>query len=118
MENAGEQLNCGAQPARRYAQLTEVNYLHKLEPLQLFITVAAFVTMAAQFFFLINLFWSIFRGNESNPNPWRATTLEWEPLEAGGEVQRWAYEFGGDYDKKDFLPQAGLIQKYEVGRKT
>jgi cytochrome c oxidase subunit 1 len=94
---------------RRYAQLTELNYLHRLAPLQMFISVAAFVTMAAQLFFLVNLFWSIFRGSASNPNPWEATTLEWTPLEAGEKVQRGAYEFGGDHDGKDFLPQAGLI---------
>jgi len=96
---------------RRYAQLTEVNYVHKLLPLQIFISIAAFVTMAAQILFLINLFWSIFRGNKSNPNLWEATTLEWEPLPAGAEVQRGAYEFGGDHNGKDFVPQAGLVSR-------
>ena len=43
---------------RRYSQLTEVAYLHGLIPLQKFITYAAFVTIAGQFIFLLNLFWS------------------------------------------------------------
>jgi cytochrome c oxidase subunit 1 len=106
---------------RRYAQLTEVLYLHRLAPLQMFISLAAFVTMVAQIFFLVNLFWSIFRGNPSNPNPWEATTLEWEPLRAGGEVQRGAYELGGDQGDKDFRSQAESIVvklNHEVGRKT
>jgi cytochrome c oxidase subunit 1 len=106
---------------RRYAQLTEVIYLHRLEPLQMFISVAAFVTMAAQLFFLGNLFWSIFRGKACNQNPWEATTLEWKPLAAGGRVDRGAYEFGGEQGAKDFVPQAGLDASelnHEVGRKT
>ncbi len=62
---------------RRYSQLTEVAYLHNLLPLQTFITYAAFITIAAQFIFLINLFWSMFKGPKASDNPWEATTLEW-----------------------------------------
>ncbi|HTC93708.1 MAG TPA: cbb3-type cytochrome c oxidase subunit I [Terriglobales bacterium] len=95
---------------RRYSQLTEVNYLHKLMPLQMFISIAAFVTMAGQIVFLANLFWSIFRGKPSNPNPWEATTLEWEAPPEGRDIQRGAYEFGCDHTGRDYLPQAGLIE--------
>ena len=95
---------------RRYSQLTEVNYLHKLMPLQMFISIAAFVTMAGQIFFLANLFWSIFRGKPSSPNPWEATTLEWEALPEGSDIQRGAYEFGCDGTGRDYLPQAGLLE--------
>jgi len=42
-----------------------------------FITYCAFVTISAQFIFLINLFWSIFKGPKASDNPWEATTLEW-----------------------------------------
>ncbi|HXZ28609.1 MAG TPA: cbb3-type cytochrome c oxidase subunit I [Terriglobales bacterium] len=62
---------------RRYSQLTEVSYLHGLMPLQHFITIAAFITIGAQFLFLINLFWSMFKGPKAPINPWEATTLEW-----------------------------------------
>ena len=62
---------------RRYSQLTEVAYLHNLIPVQTFMTYAAFVTIAAQFIFLINLFWSMFKGPKASDNPWEATTLEW-----------------------------------------
>jgi len=95
---------------RRYSQLTEVNYLHKLMPLQMFISIAAFVTMAGQILFLINLFWSIFRGKQSNPNPWEATTLEWEALPEGRDIQRGAYEFGCGDTGRDYLSQAGLLR--------
>ncbi len=62
---------------RRYSQLTEVAYLHDLIPLQTFMTYAAFVTIAVQFVFLFNLFWSMFKGPKASDNPWESTTLEW-----------------------------------------
>jgi cytochrome c oxidase subunit 1 len=62
---------------RRYSQLTELNYLHPLVGLQKFMTIAAFVTIAGQFIFLFNLFWSMKFGKEASDNPWEATTLEW-----------------------------------------
>ena len=62
---------------RRYSQFTEVAYQQKLLPLQTFMTYAAFVTIAVQFLFVINLFWSMFKGPKASDNPWDATTLEW-----------------------------------------
>ena len=62
---------------RRYSQLTELGYLHNLLPLQTFMTYAAFVTIAVQFVFLFNLFWSMFKGPKASDNPWESTTLEW-----------------------------------------
>jgi len=69
-------LGLAGQP-RRYSQFTEVAYLHRLIPLNTFITYAAIITVAAQFIFLINLFWSMFKGPKASDNPWEATTLEW-----------------------------------------
>ncbi len=62
---------------RRYSQFTEVAYQHHLIPLQTFMTYAAFVTIAAQFIFVFNLFWSMKKGAKASDNPWEATTLEW-----------------------------------------
>jgi cytochrome c oxidase subunit 1 len=62
---------------RRYSQSTEVAYMNKLLPLQQFITAAAIVTIAGQFIFLFNLFWSMKYGKQASDNPWEATTLEW-----------------------------------------
>src|SRR5438309_9932738 len=62
---------------RRYSQFTEVAYQAKLMPLQTFMTYAAFITIAAQFIFVINLLWSIFKGPKASDNPWESTTLEW-----------------------------------------
>ena len=62
---------------RRYSQFTEVAYQAKLVPLQTFMTYAAFITIGAQFIFVINLFWSMFKGPKASDNPWESTTLEW-----------------------------------------
>jgi cytochrome c oxidase subunit 1 len=62
---------------RRYSQSTEVTFIRNMLPLQKFITIAAFITIASQFLFLINLFWSMKKGQKASDNPWEATTLEW-----------------------------------------
>jgi cytochrome c oxidase subunit 1 len=69
-------LGMAGQP-RRYSQFTELHYLDRLMPLNTFITFAAFVTIAAQFIFAFNLFWSMKAGKKASDNPWEATTLEW-----------------------------------------
>ena len=69
-------LGMAGQP-RRYSQFTELAYLQHLIPLNTFITYAAIITIGAQFIFVINLFWSMFKGPKASDNPWEATTLEW-----------------------------------------
>jgi cytochrome c oxidase subunit 1 len=62
---------------RRYSQFTEVQYLSSVMSLQKFISIAAFITIGAQIIFVINLFWSMFKGEKASLNPWESTTLEW-----------------------------------------
>jgi len=62
---------------RRYAQLTEFQYLQHLQPLHVFISVSAFVTIAAQVLFVWNFFWSMWKGPKAAMNPWESTSLEW-----------------------------------------
>jgi cytochrome c oxidase subunit 1 len=69
-------LGMAGQP-RRYSQLTELAYLKPLMPLNRFITYAAIATISSQFIFLINLFWSMWKGPKASDNPWESTTLEW-----------------------------------------
>src|ERR1700719_4077281 len=69
-------LGMAAQP-RRYSQFTDVAYLQRLMPIHTFMTYAAMITIASQFIFLINLFWSMFKGAKASDNPWESTTLEW-----------------------------------------
>jgi len=105
---------------RRYADYTAVTYLPPLQPLHKFITIAAFITGAAQLVFLWNFFWSLKFGEKASINPWNATTLEWTtasppPLDnfAGNypSVYRGPYEFSvpgaaSDFIMQDLAPEA------------
>jgi cytochrome c oxidase subunit I len=62
---------------RRFAQFTEYQYLVKLHPLVVFVSIAALITVGAQLLFYFNLIWSFFKGKKATSNPWDATTLEW-----------------------------------------
>jgi len=99
---------------RRYSQFTEVAYLQKLIPLNRFITYAAIITIAAQLIFLINLFWSMFKGPKASDNPWEATTLEWTTATPpphdnfGGVtpvVNHGPYEYGVPGAPRDYVMQ-------------
>jgi cytochrome c oxidase subunit I len=99
---------------RRYSELTGVQYLAVMAPLQRFITLAAIVTIAGQILFLVNFLWSLRKGPIAEANPWECTTLEWElpspaPSEGFGEqapvVQRGAYEYVGAGSGADFVMQ-------------
>lgn len=99
---------------RRYPELTGFDFLEPLHSLHLFISVAAFITIATQLIFLFNLFWSLFRGQKAGMNPWECTTLEWTipsppPHDnfAGKEpvVYRGAYEYSVPGEPQDFTMQ-------------
>jgi cytochrome c oxidase subunit 1 len=103
---------------RRYSQLTELAYLHNLIPLQKFMSIAAFITIAAQFIFVINLFWSMFKGRKAEVNPWEATTLEWTVPSPpphdnfGGRVpvvNHGPYEYSVPGAAKDFIMQTDPV---------
>jgi len=79
-------------------------------------SVSAFLLLAAQVPFIINFFYSIFKGKRVGANHWDATTLEWSattapPLGHGNfevipQVYRGPYEYSvPGYDAADFLPQ-------------
>ncbi len=100
---------------RRYFDTTAVEYLQQLQPVHVFVTMAAFVTISAQLIFLFSFFWSLKFGKEAKEeNPWRATTLEWTipsppPFDnfAGVEpvVYHGPYEFSVPGAADDFIPQ-------------
>jgi cytochrome c oxidase subunit I len=99
---------------RRYSQYTEVAYLQKLMPIHQFMTYAAIITIAAQFIFVINLFWSMFKGPKASDNPWEATTLEWSTATPpphdnfGGVtpvVNHGPYEYGVPGAARDYVMQ-------------
>jgi cytochrome c oxidase subunit 1 len=106
-------LGMAAQP-RRYSQFTELAYLQHLIPLNKFITYSAIITISAQFIFVINLFWSMFKGPKASDNPWEATTLEWTTATPpphdnfGGKtpvVHHGPYEYSVPGAPKDYVMQ-------------
>jgi cytochrome c oxidase subunit 1 len=99
---------------RRYSDLTGVQYVAAMAPLQKFITVAAIVTIFGQIIFLVNLFWSMRKGPAAKANPWECTTLEWtlpspSPAADFGQkqplVNHGPYEYNISGAEKDFTMQ-------------
>lgn len=80
-----------------------------------FISIAAILVAAAQLLFIYNLIRSRKHGKEAGPNPWNATTLEWQTEHTppthgnfGKElpvVYRWPYDYSVPGAKHDFIPQ-------------
>jgi cytochrome c oxidase subunit 1 len=100
---------------RRYFDTTAVLYLAKLQPVHVFISIAAFITIGAQLLFLFNIFWSLKAGKEAKEeNPWHATTLEWSipsppPHDNFGGLEpvvyHGPYEFSVPGAADDYIPQ-------------
>ncbi|WP_026952020.1 cytochrome c oxidase subunit I [Algoriphagus mannitolivorans] len=99
---------------RRYYSWTNFEFSNMYTDLNMFVSVAAIVTFSAQFIFLFNFFYSMYRGRKATQNPWRSTTLEWTtPIEPGhgnwpGEiptVYRWPYDYSKPGAAEDFIPQ-------------
>jgi len=99
---------------RRYYSFTNFDAFSMFTDLNSLVSVAAIVTFGAQFIFLFNFIYSIFRGKKSPPNPWQSNTLEWTTprlLQHGnwpGEipsVYRWPYDYSKPGAKEDFIPQ-------------
>jgi len=91
---------------RRYYRFDSFDAFSVFDDTNKFITIAAIITFFAQIMFVVNFFWSMYKGKKVTvANPWGANTLEWTtPIEAGHgnwpgkipTVQRWAYDYGKD----------------------
>lgn len=99
---------------RRYYSWTNFETFSSFADLNMLVSVAAVITLAAQFIFLFNFFYSIFRGRLAPANPWGSTTLEWttprHPQHGNwpGEipqVYRWPYDYSKPGAKEDYIPQ-------------
>ena len=101
---------------RRYYSFEGLEFIpESAYDLNRFITIAALAVGAAQLLFLFNLAWSLRYGREAGPNPWRATSLEWQtpqtpPVHGNWGpklpvVHRWAYDFSRPGAEADFVPQ-------------
>ncbi len=98
---------------RRIADPTQYEFLKPLQPMNVFITVAAILLLLGQIPFVINLFWSLVAGKAAGRNPWQANTLEWSALsppphgnfETLPVVYRGPYEYSHPSAPEDWLPQ-------------
>jgi cytochrome c oxidase subunit 1 len=99
---------------RRYYSFTNFDAFSTFVDLNSFVSIAAIVTFGAQFIFLFNFFYSIFKGKKAPANPWHSNTLEWTtPRNPGhgnwpGEiptVHRWPYDYSKPGAKEDYIPQ-------------
>jgi cytochrome c oxidase subunit 1 len=78
-----------------------------------FMSMGAWTLGIFQIPFIINIFWSMWKGKKVEENYWEATTLEWaapSPPPHGNfltvpEVYRSPYEYSVPGHKKDFIPQ-------------
>jgi cytochrome c oxidase subunit 1 len=99
---------------RRYSTHGNLAFLGDIMPINRIVSYFAFATVAAQLIFLVNLFWSLFKGAKADANPWESTSLEWTipsppPYDnfAGHEpvVYRGPYEFSVPGAPKDYSMQ-------------
>ena len=112
---------------RRYYTFANFETFNNFDNLVVFISVAAMVVFATQLLFIVNFFYSIFKGRKVEGevcNPWGGTTLEWTaPVERlhgnwPGEiptVHRWPYDF--NVNGRDFIPQTEPLKPGEVEHK-
>src|SRR5471030_997377 len=102
-------------PRRYYAYENYAFIPPSAQVLNTFITVMALLVGVSQLLFVLNLWWSTFRGREAGGNPWRAASLEWHtprtpPVHGNwGEqtpvVYRGAYEYGQQDGDSDYVSQ-------------
>jgi cytochrome c oxidase subunit 1 len=101
---------------RRYFAMGGTNFIpDSAQSLNASITVSALIVGVVQVVFIFNLIWSLFKGPKAGPNPWGATTLEWQtpdtPPSHGNwgahlpVVYRWAYDYSVPGARQDFIPQ-------------
>jgi cytochrome c oxidase subunit 1 len=101
---------------RRYFAMGPTEFIpDSAQTLNAGITVSALIVGVVQLIFIVNLIVSCFKGRKAGPNPWQATTLEWQtehtPPRHGNwgkhspKVYRWAYDYSVPGVEADFIPQ-------------
>lgn len=98
---------------RRYYKYDIWESFKQFGTLNQFISIVAVIVFLTQFLFILNFFYSIWKGRKvTTQNPWGANTLEWttpiNPVHGNWdgeipEVHRWAYDYSKD--GHDFIPQ-------------
>jgi cytochrome c oxidase subunit 1 len=99
---------------RRYYANTAYEGFSNIVNINSLISVFALMGAFAQLIFVINFFYSMYRGKKAVQNPWKSNTIEWTaPVEhlhgnwpgAIPEVYRWPYDYGKPGAEDDFIPQ-------------
>jgi cytochrome c oxidase subunit 1 len=98
---------------RRIPDITATTYEAPLLDINRFMSVSAFVLGAVQLIFIVNFFWSLFRGKVAGRNPWQSNSLEWSApsppphgnFESTPVVYRGPYEYGHFEGHGDHLQQ-------------
>ena len=108
---------------RRYFDFSIWESFKQFADLNRFISTVAMIVFATQILFLINFFYSIFKGRKVTVlNPWESNTLEWTtPIRPGHgnwpgeipEVHRWPYDYSKD--GHDFITQTTPVGEDESG---
>ena len=99
--------------SRRLYDQMQFAHAQPTQPLNVFMSVCAWLLGLAQIPFIINFFGSLIWGKKVDNNPWEATTLEWAApsppphgnFDAVPEVYRGPYEYSVPGQKHDFWPQ-------------
>lgn len=97
------------------------SYSVEFADLNYWVSISAFILGASQILFVINLVWSLWKGEDAEANPWDAKTLEWtieSPAPHGNFKQvptviQGPYEFGGPLDQ-ELVTQAGPMADQNV----
>ena len=108
---------------RRYYSFDTFDAFKHFADLNKFITIAAIVVFFVQLLFVLNFFYSIWKGRKmTTQNPYGANTLEWstpiEPIHGNWpgkipSVHRWAYDY--NKDEREFVPQYIPLEEGEEG---
>ncbi|MCO5248874.1 MAG: cbb3-type cytochrome c oxidase subunit I [Chitinophagales bacterium] len=112
---------------RRYYSFHEFRAFAEYDNMNILITTASIVVFFTQFIFVINFFWSIYKGRKMKTmNPWEANSLEWTtPINVNDihgnwpgdlpTVYRWSYDFSKFEDEeRDFIPQTEPLSQREI----
>jgi cytochrome c oxidase subunit 1 len=98
---------------RRYYDPTLYRFLQEAQPLNVFMSISALLLGLAQVIFLVNFFYSLFRGPRASRNPWHSNTPEWSApsppphgnFETTPIVYRGPYEYASPEVEDDYHPQ-------------
>ena len=112
---------------RRYFAMGNTDFLpESAQALNASITVSAIFVALTQILFFANVIWSLRKGPKADPNPWNATTLEWQtpdnPPKHGNwghdlpECHRWAYDYSVPGYEQYFIPQKVPAEDAPAGR--